>query len=420
MPSSDLSRAIAAIRPVAILGPVFIHTRLHATPTPVEHLFATVLGDCAVPFLFFLSWLLFFGAESWERRLPACGVAGKMPALPGIWLGKLRRRVRSLLVPYLAWNLLAYLLGAFVLGTIAKSDFLPSFWSVRVAGRAGFAPADGPTYFLKTLMELALIAPAFPLVNRHAATAWVSPALALLWCVSPVALRGHTERAIVVGLVFFNLGAWTALRPVTRAALRRLAALAGTDSPLPLRGIPPHGGGHGEESAFRGIPTHGGGHGEEGALRGIPPHGGGHGEEGAPLREGGGAKRRGESFAHLLPAVLALAAFAALAAVQCAHPGSLPLHRATILASFPAAIALGGLLARTGLPLPGAASRAMFLFGAFDLLLPPLRAALVPRLGTGPGAYLALAATAVAVSALCHEALWRLCPAALRPFTGGR
>ena len=388
MPSSDLSRAIAAIRPVAILGPVFIHTRLHATPTPVEHLFATVLGDCAVPFLFFLSGLLFFGAESWERRLPACGVAGKMPALPGIWLGKLRRRVRSLLVPYLAWNLLAYLLGAFVLGTIAKSAFLPSFWSVRVAGRAGFAPADGPTYFLKTLMELALIAPVFPLVNRHAATAWVSPTLVLLWCVSPVALRGHTERAIVVGLVFFNLGAWTALRPVPRAALRRLAALAGTDSPLPLRG--------------------------------IPPHGGGHGEEGAPLREGGGAKRRGEYFAHLLPAVLALAAFAALAAVQCAHPGSLPLHRATILASFPAAIALGGLLARAGLPLPGAASRAMFLFGAFDLLLPPLRAALVPRLGTGPGAYLALAATAVAVSALCHEALWRLCPAALRPFTGGR
>ena len=346
MPSSPLSRAIAAIRPVAILGPVLIHARLHAAPTPVEHFFAGVLGDCAVPFLFFLSGLLFFGAESWERRLPASGVAGKMPALPEIWLGKLRRRVRSLLVPYLAWNLLAYLLGAFVLGTIARSDFLPSFWSVRVAGRAGFAPADGPTYFLKTLMELALAAPALHLVNRHEATAWASPALALLWCVSPVALRGHTERAIVVGLVFFNLGAWTALRPLSRAALRRAVARPG--------------------------------------------------------------------------AVPALAVFGALAVAQCAHPGILPLHRATILASLPAAIALGGLLARAGLPLPGASSRAMFLFGAFDLLLPPLRAALVTRLGSGPAAYMALAAAVVAVSALCHEALRRLCPALLRILTGGR
>ena len=363
MPSSPLSRAIAAIRPVAILGPVLIHARLHAAPTPAEHFFATVLGDCAVPLLFFLSGLLFFRKESWERRLPACDAAGKMPAPPGadepsalrhrlrtldfgLWTSKLRRRVRSLLVPYLAWNLLAYLLGAFVFGTIARGDFLPSFWSVRVAGRAGFAPADGPTYFLKTLMELALVAPVFPLVNRHGATAWGSPALALLWCVSPVALRGHTERAIVVGLVFFNLGAWAALREGPRAALQRLSALFG--------------------------------------------------------------------------AVIALALFAALAVAQCVRPGSLPLHRATILASLPAAIALGGLLARAGLPVSGAASRAMFLFGAFDLLLPPLRATLIPRLGSGPAAYLALAAAVVAVSALCHEALRRLCPAALRILTGGR
>ena len=72
MPSSPLSRAIAAIRPVAILGPVLIHARLHAAPTPSEHLFATVLGDCAVPLLFFLSGLLFFrhaeGAEAPARQ----------------------------------------------------------------------------------------------------------------------------------------------------------------------------------------------------------------------------------------------------------------------------------------------------------------------------------------------------------------
>ena len=348
MPSSPLSRAIAAIRPVAILGPVLIHARLHAAPTPAEHFFATVLGDCAVPFLFFLSGLLFFSPSTASGQQQRDGSGAGLRTLDlGLWTSKLRRRVRTLLVPYLAWNLLAYLLGAFVLGTIARSDFLPSFWSMRVAGRAGFAPADGPTYFLKTLMELALVAPALPLVNRHAATAWGSPALALLWCVSPVALRGHTERAIVVGLVFFNLGAWASMRAVPRAALRRLAARP-------------------------------------------------------------------------LPAVLALVPFVSLAVAQCAHPGLLPLHRATILASLPAAIALGGLLARAGLPLPGAASRAMFLFGAFDLLLPPLRAALVPRLGTGPGAYLALAAAAVAASALCHEALRRLCPGALRLLTGGR
>ena len=361
MQKETLSQAIDAIRPVALLGPVLIHARLHTAPTPAEHLFATVLGGCAVPFLFFVSGLLFFREGVWDATARApqphrrCATAGAPQPPPragrpfsqgaAIWLGKLRHRVRTLLVPYLAWNLLAYLLGAFVLGTIARGDFLRSFWAVRVAGRAGLAPADGPTYFLKTLLQLALAAPALHLVNRNAATAWWSPLLALLWCVSPFALRtGHDERAIVIGLVFFNLGAWAALRPRVRAWIAR----------LPGRGI--------------------------------------------------------------IPAV----PFIVLAALQCRFPACLALHRATILASIPALVALGGVLAGVGLPLPGAASRAMFLFGAFDLLLPPLRTALVTLLGNGAAAYFALAGAAVAVSALCHGLLRRLCPAFLRLLVGGR
>lgn len=193
--SPALSRAIGALRLPLMLGPVLVHACLRPESSSVQFVLARVAGDVAVPAFFFISGLLYFST------------------FDGTFAGYFKKtgaRIRSLVPPYIFWNLVAYLVLAYAVHMIAKPDFARSFWAVRVARRGvATAPADGPLYFVKGLVFLSAAAPIIWFGLRRRALAWLAPAALAFWIAGPVpALR---ERMFVIGPAFYAMGGYAAM-----------------------------------------------------------------------------------------------------------------------------------------------------------------------------------------------------------------
>lgn len=170
------------------------------------------LVKVVVPLFFIFSGYLFFrqtGQWSWR-----------------VYGEKLRRRVVTLLVPYVVWNLLM----AAKLRTFSWQVFW-TFWSQ--AGHQtdwlGYdnwmtAPADMPLWFLRDLMVVTLLTPVLYLVLRHVGTLFVG-LLTLLYLsgVCAFTLPGLSAYAVY----FFSLGAWLSIgRHDLVAAARRVEVAA--------------------------------------------------------------------------------------------------------------------------------------------------------------------------------------------------
>ncbi len=109
----------------------------------------------AVPIFFFISGYLFFkGLEEWNTS---------------VWIGKLKKRVRTLLVPYLVWNLLSILVQFLSDNKAALLEGMPpniGVWFQTIGGwrvlwgtgHLGL-PHNAPLWFIRNLMLLAVFAP---------------------------------------------------------------------------------------------------------------------------------------------------------------------------------------------------------------------------------------------------------------------
>lgn len=161
----------------------------------VSEMISHNLGAIAVCWFYVLSGYLFFygmkeggfGLE-WVRR-------------------KWGRRARSLLIPYLFWNLLLVLLTA--VKTVCMSKFgLGDDGGITWLGETGplfwlwTGPADFPLYYVRDLMVMSLLAPVWYLIASRAK--WPSLALLLVLYVLPVGISIPDWRA----LFFFGFGAW--------------------------------------------------------------------------------------------------------------------------------------------------------------------------------------------------------------------
>ena len=190
-----VSECIRILRLPLVLGPVLVHSCLAPRSSPLQYALARIIGDASVPTLFFISGLLFFVA--YDGSL-AC------------FRRKLASRITSLGGPYLFWNLVGFIVFAYVVNIVARNDFLQAFWGVRVARRAGAtAPVNAPLYYIKDVLLLALAAPVLHIVLSRKTLAWLSPAALALWCLSPV--EGLASRAIVLGTAFFAFGGFAAI-----------------------------------------------------------------------------------------------------------------------------------------------------------------------------------------------------------------
>lgn len=159
-------------------------------------------GICrlAVPCFFLISGYLFFcGLENWDWNL---------------WKEKIKRRGLSLLLPYLLWNIIAFLvfwafsnLGG---GNVSfaqeylKYGGLKMFWSVEGGIPLGIKayPVDSPLWFIRDLMFYALITPAIFLFIRWTKGYGVLAVILLHLAVSGI---------VPEGFVFFLTGSFLRL-----------------------------------------------------------------------------------------------------------------------------------------------------------------------------------------------------------------
>lgn len=161
----DLSRRIAMTGFVCACLVVGLHIKVEFDPGSVQraiHTFIkTSLGAAAVPTFFTISGFL---------------LAGKMDGC-GWWPREVRKRVASLLVPYVFWNLF-YLLLVVTLASVS-SGFGQSFgdmkWSdltiskvISILGLNPFRSTQLPSlWFVRSLFVFVLFAPVFTFVKRR-------------------------------------------------------------------------------------------------------------------------------------------------------------------------------------------------------------------------------------------------------------
>lgn len=186
----NISKAIAIMRMPVIIGPIMIHCAIKniGVGSTMQYILSSIIGEVAVPLFYTISGFLFFSK-----------------IVPNWYLTKLKSRIRSLLVPYLLWNLIAYLVYSFA-GEMQWNQFFESFWVVE--GKMGHSPADGPLWFVRTLMMAAICSPIFFFINKKKYTSWISMMLVVAWVLG----TPKFNQGIVKGFVFFNFGVWLAFQ----------------------------------------------------------------------------------------------------------------------------------------------------------------------------------------------------------------
>lgn len=151
--------AISLMRFPLMCAVVFIHTSLKGADseiyTSIRRVISTIIcGQLAVPLFFFISGFLFFynvKSFSWE-----------------VYIGKIKRRIRTLLIPYLFWNfavLSAFWCAHTFLPTYISADFnnVPAFSWIEILrsfwDKPGVYPICYQFWFLRNLIIYCLLAP---------------------------------------------------------------------------------------------------------------------------------------------------------------------------------------------------------------------------------------------------------------------
>lgn len=194
------SHTIEWLRFPLIAAVVLLHSGENGVTGPdLYSTLCTVLSHgilkIAVPCFFLISGFLFFGGlEEWNTPR---------------WKEKIRRRCRTLLIPYLLWNIIAFVVGYLygllrasvngwaltsVTDALAQVGWINMFWGCTLG-----CPVDYPLWFLRDLIIFVAITPAvFWLVKKTKIPGLVVMFLAFWPCCS----------RDLEGLFYFCLGAW--------------------------------------------------------------------------------------------------------------------------------------------------------------------------------------------------------------------
>lgn len=169
-----------------------------------------IIARVAVPnFLFISGYLFFRNIENFTPRL---------------YCDKLKRRLRSVVVPYLFWNavvILLYFIGQSIVPQLFSGnntrvcdysfmEWVQAFW--RVSGTE--SPINPPLWYMRNLMVIVVLSPLlyWILKNRTVGALFVATMLCLWLSCLPL------NRALVwltpKFTFFFSLGAWFALHRV--------------------------------------------------------------------------------------------------------------------------------------------------------------------------------------------------------------
>lgn len=170
-----------------------------------DYLVSDVLAGVAVPLFFFISGCLFF------RGVPHFTAA--------VYAAKLRKRVRTLLIPYVFWNLAVILLlfcGQTFLPELTPGrhkliadygfrDWAAAFWNVDGSGM----PVANPLWFIRDLMVMTVCSPLVWFFVRKLRCFSVLLAGAA-WLLLPFSVPGFSLTAVF----FFTAGAFFGIEDI--------------------------------------------------------------------------------------------------------------------------------------------------------------------------------------------------------------
>lgn len=171
----------------------------------IRVLVSGTISTIAVPSFFLISgYLLFQNLEKWNW---------------GTWRVKINRRIHTLLIPYLVWNILRYLFNVLTMGALfihghrleqfkdwlSENTGLFALWAMPATGM----PVHVPFWFIRDLIVLVVLSPlSYVLLKKKIIGRIVMGSLVLLYV-------GHLLPTIpglsMSGLLFFNLGCWLAI-----------------------------------------------------------------------------------------------------------------------------------------------------------------------------------------------------------------
>lgn len=172
----------------------------------ISYLISDILARIPQPMFFFFSGLLFFrNVSSFNRN---------------IYLQKLSRRVHSLLIPYVVWNLLIVLLYLAVqlivpellsghnktVADYSATDWLWAFWDTSKINSQAFEgmPINYPLWFVRDLMVTVLFTPLLYLLIKKLKIVFLC-VLGIMWLFNfSVGITGFSFAAFF----FFSLGAY--------------------------------------------------------------------------------------------------------------------------------------------------------------------------------------------------------------------
>lgn len=186
--------SITILRVIAIVGVVFQHAYImnsytmngvtHTFPeikwcSFIVHWISDVATKSCVPLFFLISGYLFFKS-----------VDGTSPYKIK-YLGKLKKRTKTLLVPYLIWNLLYFVyMVAFKKMDLSFLSVVGAFFVRPDLLPVSYYPAYTPFWFIRELMLLMLLSPLvyyvfvkLPKYYGH----WALLSLFFVWSVQPMA-----------------------------------------------------------------------------------------------------------------------------------------------------------------------------------------------------------------------------------------
>ena len=220
--SPEESSAINFLRLLCIVSVVMIHSHtLQFASSPEAYSIIQQFNNLftvfpALPLLFIVSGYLFFHAVDREKNF--------FPA----YRAKLKKRVGSLLVPYLIWNSVGMVIGYFRhdpdLNLESVGGFLQAYWPLDPMGH----PIGRAIWFIRNLIFFSLLSPVYFLLIKYLKHATLLLVAVLLFVEIPVDYLYFNVFLLIgsyLGLYKFSVRQLVARVPLNMAAVWYLPLL---------------------------------------------------------------------------------------------------------------------------------------------------------------------------------------------------